>query len=102
MIIVDVTDQDRVTRFTIDRDARTIGSDDPNPSSDSLPDEVEELLESGDLIGPQVDEFSGAVGTWNSPLHVVAAFMDAAETVRARVTYFEFTDGDETNIDGHP
>lgn len=95
MIVVDVTDQERVTRFTVRRDLREITSDDPNPSSDTLPDDVEELLDSGDLIGPQVDEFSGAVGTWDSPLNVIAAFIDAAEMVGASVTYFECTDVDE-------
>ncbi len=91
MIVVDVTDQERVTRFTINRATQTIVSDDPAAGSDTIPDTVTEILETGDLIGPQVDEFTGAVGSWDHPINVVAAFFDAAEEVGAEVGFFDLS-----------
>ena len=47
------------------------------------------LLETGALVGPQIDEFAGVIGDWDQyPKSMIAAFMDVADHDGLTVTWF--------------
>lgn len=98
-ILVEIEVDSDVIAYTIDRDTRSITSDDPDSTNDTIPDLVTELLDTGELIGPQVDDFSGAVGTWDDPMNVVAAFWDVAESVEGQVYRFDISGDPDASDD---
>lgn len=66
--------------YMIDRAERDIvGSGDPD--FDTVAFLATEALSTGMPIGPGIGVYDGAVGTWADPVHVLAAFHDAARAV---------------------
>lgn len=78
-------------QYTIDRKARTITPAAFNAETllaSQVAMHAGNLLVSGRLIGPQVDEFTGITGTWDDDRAPLAAMIDAAHRARlSLVTY---------------
>lgn len=73
---------DNVT-YTVDQQNRTIEPFDNTSAA------VLDLMDSGEPVGPQVDEWIGLTGTWDTaPMSVIAAFMDVAENAGVELDWF--------------
>lgn len=80
--------------YVIDRRARTIRPKAANPSIDAsmIADWAATLLETGDLIGPQVDDLAGVRGDWDDPDGPLAAMITAARGSRLQLRVFRDLD----------
>lgn len=71
------------TTYRADGDARSI-----EPADDVSAVAVD-LLETGEPIGPQIDELAGVFGTWDQyPKSAIAALLDAADRTGGDVTWY--------------
>lgn len=75
--------------YVIDDEARTIEPETPDPEAtdkDMVALIASNLMLTGDLIGPQVDDLAGIRGTWDDgDMAPVVALVEAAATVRLSV-----------------
>lgn len=79
-------------RWHVDTDTRTVTADPANgggPLAALVGPVAENLLASGEPIGPQVDEFVGIRGDWGHPRAPLAAVLQAAREANVRVLAWE-------------
>lgn len=65
--------------LTVSPESRSIRSDDPK--GEFVADLALTMLQTGGLIGPQVDEMTGIRGDWADPAAPFHAIRDAARTL---------------------
>lgn len=90
-VTVRTPDGEEFTYMVNRADHDIVGGD---PDGDLVAVLVDAALDSDQFIGPQVDEFVGAWGNWDDPIHVVAAFHDAAAATGSQVLSWGYDDTD--------
>lgn len=65
---------------------------DASPAVHMIADWAATLLDTGDLIGPQVDDLVGVRGDWGDPDGPLAAMIDAARGSRLQLRVFRDLD----------
>lgn len=78
-------------QYTVDTDRHTITAAAFNAETllaSQVGDLADNLLRTGKPIGPQVDEFTGVLGTWDDPRAPLLALVDAARRARLSVVTY--------------